>query len=160
MNQQLEYVVQGVPKAEPRKRAIARKYRKPDGTLGYRGAVAPYKPKRADTPTVEQWKAVVAGTTRLHWMGRTITGPVRVRIWFVLPRPQEFKARRHPDGQIVHTRKPDLDNLAKPVLDALTNLGVWADDNQVAELHCVKHYAARDGAPGATIRIEELPAID
>ena len=30
-----------------------------------------------------------------------------------------------------HVQKPDADNLLKPVMDALSEAGVWQDDNQV-----------------------------
>lgn len=35
-------------------------------------------------------------------------------------------------GKIWHTSKPDTDNLAKQLKDAMTRLGFWGDDRQVA----------------------------
>lgn len=46
---------------------------------------------------------------------------------------------------------PDLDNLAKAALDALTELGFWRDDAQICGLIVTKIY---DDRVGATIRIE------
>lgn len=48
-------------------------------------------------------------------------------------------------GDIGHTKKPDLDNLGKQLLDAMTRTGFWHDDKQVVSLHCSKRYAAVPG---------------
>lgn len=49
--------------------------------------------------------------------------------------------------------RPDCDNYAKELIDAMTGLGFWGDDAQVVDLHIVKRYAEQ-----ATIwiRWEEL----
>lgn len=39
-------------------------------------------------------------------------------------------------------KKPDLDNIAKAVLDGLNQAGVWDDDSQVTGLYCNKGYCA------------------
>lgn len=41
-----------------------------------------------------------------------------------------------------HTCKPDLDNMLKNMLDALTRLGFWRDDSQVARIVAEKRYSA------------------
>ncbi len=43
-------------------------------------------------------------------------------------------------GIEAHTKKPDLDNLAKQLKDAMTRLQFWHDDKQVVRLYCGKHY--------------------
>ena len=43
-------------------------------------------------------------------------------------------------GQQYHTHKPDLDNLAKQLKDAMTRLQYWYDDRQVVRLICQKAY--------------------
>lgn len=43
-------------------------------------------------------------------------------------------------GKIGHTVKPDVDNLSKQLLDAMTRLRFWEDDRQVVELVARKWY--------------------
>ena len=56
-----------------------------------------------------------------------------------------------------HTSKPDYDNIAKAITDALTKAGIWADDAQVAIGSVVKRYVGDGEQPRAEISIEELP---
>ncbi len=44
-------------------------------------------------------------------------------------------------GEIAHTKKPDLDNMAKQLKDAMSRAGFWGDDRQVVSLRCSKRYA-------------------
>jgi len=37
-----------------------------------------------------------------------------------------------------HVQKPDADNLLKPIMDALSEAGLWADDNQVDRIFLQK----------------------
>lgn len=46
-------------------------------------------------------------------------------------------------GGICHTVKPDLDNLAKQLKDAMTRMGFWGDDKQVVRLVGEKRYGER-----------------
>lgn len=67
---------------------------------------------------------------------------VKVNIWFYLKRPaSDFKGRRREEGNLKQSsvamtaapKGPDIDNLAKFVLDALTGVA-YADDRQVVQL--------------------------
>lgn len=49
-------------------------------------------------------------------------------------------------------RAGDVDNLIKPVLDALTRAGVWVDDKIVASVHC-ERLDPKDGAPCTYIEL-------
>ena len=50
------------------------------------------------------------------------------------------------------TKKPDIDNIAKSILDALNKLA-YRDDTQVVMLHMEKHYAEN---PRVEVEIEEI----
>ena len=52
-------------------------------------------------------------------------------------------------------RKRDLDNRVKPLLDALTRVGVWKDDSQVDEILVVRGTNDKD-RPRATVRIKRI----
>lgn len=55
-------------------------------------------------------------------------------------------------GSILHTKKPDTDNLAKCVLDALNNTA-YDDDSAISVLRIEKRYGER---PKVIIDIEEM----
>lgn len=126
-------VIHGVSKAQPRVKA----YR--------RGShVGVYTPNTADA-----WKEQVMLAASLY-RGQFATGALRLEVEFYLPRPQ---AHKHDDYVAV---KPDLDNLLKSTMDALTNAGVWHDDAQVAAVVMSKRYESANQSIGAVIRLEAL----
>ena len=79
--------------------------------------------------------------------GTPITNPVSLRVEFFMPRPQRLKT----DEKIFHTGKPDIDNLLKSTMDALTEIGAWKDDSLVCQIISQKSYA--QGNAGARIII-------
>ena len=61
----------------------------------------------------------------------------------VMPIPKYVsKAKRQAmlAGAIYPAVKPDLDNLAKQLKDAMTRMAFWHDDRQVTRLECAKIY--------------------
>ena len=54
------------------------------------------------------------------------------------------------------TKKPDLDNLNKAILDALQDVKAIGDDSSVVFLHSYKSYIGKDEIEGAEITIQEL----
>lgn len=89
-------------------------------------------------------------------------GPLHVTIVFFLARPKAHygtgrnAAVLKPTAPIYVDKKPDVDKLVRSTLDALTDAGVYRDDNQVARLWVEKQYA--DSATGAQIMIRPLTA--
>ena len=75
-----------------------------------------------------------------------IQGPIIVHINFHIKRPKSHYRTGKYEGivkdkaPIAHTSKPDIDNLAKFVLDACNNV-LWKDDSIIVDLHLVKHYS-------------------
>ncbi len=69
-----------------------------------------------------------------------------VTVLFVahIPVPQSFSKKKKEQaiaGKICPTKKPDIDNLCKQLLDTLTRLNFWLDDKQVVEISAKKIYA-------------------
>ena len=70
-------------------------------------------------------------------------GPLRARIYFGLPIPKsETKENKLQmiQRKVFPTKKPDLDNLAKAVLDALNGVA-YKDDCQIVTMLSRKNYA-------------------
>lgn len=135
----IEFNACGIPKAQPRAKACIR---------GKRAGV--YDPGTAD-----DWKSIVRAAAKEVWSGAPLVGPVRVHLWFFLPRPKSHfgkKGLKDSAPKFVAT-KPDLDNLEKSVLDALTNVGMWRDDSQVVAVSKEKRYT--ESQPYAWVKIEE-----
>lgn len=130
--------VDGIPKAQPRPRAFRR---------GNRAAVF-------DPGTAEGWKGLVAAASRDQRPAAPLDQPLEVELRFFLPRAKARMRKADPAGEIPCTSKPDADNLAKAVLDAMTQEGWWRDDAQVVRLIVEKWWHAKDGRPGmaATVR--------
>lgn len=141
MHDGFDVLVSGIPKAQPRPKAFRRGNK-----------VGVYNPKSADA-----WKASVKRAVAKAWNGQPYGGPLKVVIGFLLPRPKAhfLKSGLREGAPVHHASKPDVDNLAKSTLDALTDLGVWFDDSQVANLELVKVYSSGPGA-----RIILRPACD
>lgn len=79
--------------------------------------------------------------------------PVRCSIEWGFPFPAAVKARDRKHHQW-RTQRPDLDNLTKTVLDALTDAGAWVDDAQVVCLTLTKF-----NTPNPLLSISLLEAI-
>jgi len=71
--------------------------------------------------------------------------PVEVTMKFYLPRGKTVKRE-------LPTVPPDIDKLARSVLDSLTDANAWRDDSQVCKLVAFKVYAD-DREPGVYIEV-------
>lgn len=149
MSEPVRFFAAGDPKGQPRPRAFARK-------MGNTFVARVY-----DSGTAEGWKGSVALVAREVLSGRVFDGPITVELSFFFRRPKGHltsKGLLKPAAPRYHTGKPDADNAAKAVLDALTQLGAWGDDSQVAELRVRKEYAAPSDPAGALVVISVLAA--
>lgn len=97
---------------------------------------------------VGPWReAVRTETQRVMGDRDPFDGAVCVLITFLLLRPKSA-----PKRLVYPVKRPDLDKLARSVLDGLTAGGAFTDDSQVVVLMADKRYGPR---PGATIRFGE-----
>lgn len=69
--------------------------------------------------------------------------PIVVNLVFGMPIPKSTpKSRKEAmfEGIIKHTKRPDVDNMAKAVLDALSHGIAWEDDSQIVRITAEKKY--------------------
>ena len=133
----ISWKVDGTPKGQPRPKAFSR---------GGRAAVY-------DPATAEGWKGCVVLAGKAKRPESPIEKPLTLTINFYMPRPKSLEGKKHFPGTIPCTKKPDADNLAKAVMDCLTEDGWWKDDSQVFRLVVEKHICAKGERPGAWIEI-------
>lgn len=78
-----------------------------------------------------------------HVPPRPLEGGLELQFAAIMPLPMSESGKRREamlSGRIGPTVKPDLDNLAKQLKDAMTRLRFWHDDRQVVRLVCEKAY--------------------
>lgn len=145
-----EYQVTGEPKGQPRPRAFARR-------MGAKFVARVY-----DSDVADEWKNEVRRATGfvVNKCGIKME-PARafsVGLHFQFKRPPSHltsKGVLKSGALFEFTKKPDLDNLAKAVLDAITDTNlVWFDDSQVTQLALSKAWT--NGESGLQVRIEVL----
>lgn len=145
MTPPVAFTVYGVPVAQPRPRAFARR-------MGDKVVARMY-----DAGTADIWKSQIAEAARAVAPDFPHHGPVRVRVAFVMPRPKSHfrsNGELRTNAPFHHTGKPDIDNLQKALFDALTQSGgIWIDDSQIACSHGTKHYGPQ---PGAVVEIKAI----
>jgi len=84
--------------------------------------------------TLRSWRSAVTDAARAELNGEAPDlGPIRVTLMFFLRQPKRPKA-------VVPIVKPDVDKLARAVLDGMTDAGVFRDDSQVTTLTARKRY--------------------
>lgn len=76
---------------------------------------------------------------------------------FDIPKSKSKKVKAQMyTGVILPTKKPDADNIAKVVCDALNGVA-YKDDTQVCSLTVIKRYTtAEENGPGVEISISKL----
>ena len=113
-----------VPKARPRFTRYGHTYT-PKKTADYEKAVAEYWRQATKGFQYDREQALI------------------VNLVFGMPIPKstsKSKTELMANGTIRPTKKPDVDNLAKAVMDALNGVA-WVDDSQVVRVSIYKEYA-------------------
>jgi Holliday junction resolvase RusA-like endonuclease len=81
--------------------------------------------------------------TKAKCSGSTLEGSVSVFIYISFSVPQSYSKRKREaclSGETKHTKKPDLDNVAKAIIDGMNGI-IFKDDSQIINLHVTKVYA-------------------
>ena len=102
-----------------------------------------------DPPKSKVYKQMVAAKVRSYMKIngiQTITEPLAVHLNFYFTPPKSYSKKRIraiEAKEELFTKKPDLDNLAKSILDSCNNL-LFKDDSQIVGLTIGKHYGHED----------------
>jgi Holliday junction resolvase RusA-like endonuclease len=98
-----------------------------------------------NSKTVRKWMTKIkdVGVSEIASKGLTAkeSTPVTIVATAYMPMPKAT-AKKRQEGLVgvPHIKKPDVDNLLKPIVDGLTEAGMWADDNQVWSMKIQKVY--------------------
>ncbi len=77
--------------------------------------------------------------------------PERVKLVFYMPMPESWSKKKRAElSMLPHDQRPDLDNLIKSVLDALS-----PEDSYVYEIYAIKFWALEEDTVGS-LQIEPL----
>ena len=102
-----------------------------------------------DPPKSKAYKQMVSTKVRSHMNLNGIqmlTEPLAVHLNFYFTPPKSYSKKRIraiEAKEELFTKKPDLDNLAKSILDSCNNL-LFKDDSQIVGLTIGKHYGHED----------------
>lgn len=134
---QLEFVVMGVPKGKGRPRMTRSGHTyTPNDTVQYENLVK--------TCFVEKYP---------DWVPSEEV--IQASIIAYYPIPKSFSAKKLrmiKEGDLLPAKKPDLDNIAKAILDSLNNIA-YKDDSQVCQLTMLKQY---DDRPRVEVTLKEV----
>ena len=133
--ERIEFTVPAIPVAQPRARATA-----------INGRARMYE--ASSKHPVHAFKATLRLAAAEAYKGPPLEGPLSAQILFVFP--MKSQRIRKPKAT-----KPDCDNLAKSVLDALNGL-MFGDDGQVVRLEVEKWHANGMEQPHVRIAISRL----
>lgn len=140
----ITFTVPGEPIAQPRVKAARRGNRS--------GVYTPTKTSTGRSNGIAEYKALVRRIASERYADAPFAGPVFVEIDFVFLRPRSLVWKTKPMPRFPHIVRPDVDNAAKAVLDALTGI-VWRNDTQVHWLNARKIVAAGDEQPATVVWI-------
>lgn len=82
-------------------------------------------------------------------------GPFKIEIYIAVKYPSRLTRQQRIDianGKMYPTKKPDVDNVEKMILDALIGKAYF-DDKQVVDSHPIKYYHTE---PKVTVKIERI----
>jgi Holliday junction resolvase RusA-like endonuclease len=103
----------------------------------------------------KQYEETIAWQIRPFAPKEPISGPVAVDMTFYMPIPKgtpALKRKQMLAGIIHHVKRPDRDNLAYPVTNAMKNI-IYEDDSQIVMGDTKKLYGE---VPKIVIRVREL----
>ena len=149
MFNEVNFFVAGIPKPQARPKVFHRTLK------SGKGFTTTYSPKT-------NWYSLVyiKALETKNSLKKRLCGALQVVLQFYMPTPKSLSKKKIEKIYYVDKR-PDVDNLAKAVMDAINQVGIWEDDSQVADLRIIKAYSKNrfcvEGQPeGCKITIREI----
>ena len=136
----IQITIPGLPVSQPRQRHAI-----------IAGRTVNYTPSNHPVQSFKSLCRLVAS----QQVPRPLAGPVEVEIAFYFQRPASKIWKTRPMPAEVKTSKPDLDNLAKAVMDSLNGV-CWIDDAQVCRIVLSKWIVAGGDPVCTVVKIEEV----
>ncbi|MFW6173908.1 MAG: RusA family crossover junction endodeoxyribonuclease [Elusimicrobiota bacterium] len=134
----VSFVVKGIPRVK--KRPVF-------SSKG--GKVRIYTPK-----TTATFENLIKLKAEEHFQN-PMDGSISLAIRFYLPRPKRLIWKCKPMPEVYSDKRPDIDNLAKAVIDGLNGVA-FKDDGQIADLHITKKFHAGDDKPKTIVMVDKL----
>ena len=104
------------------------------------------------SPKKRQYLKDLAALLRKDLTGVALSGKIRLTVVYCFPWRQSDKAMQRQLGWAFMDKRPDIDNLTKPLCDALQSVAL-ADDAQIVELRARK---IRSDVPCIAVRIDTI----
>ena len=114
-----------------------------------------------DSETIAFRNAVITFATQAMRRHAIFGGPVAMTVISIMPVPESWSRTKRAAalaGTIRPASKPDSDNLAKSVADALNKV-VYRDDGQIVDLRSIKFYGARAQVQVAISPVTEMTNV-
>lgn len=131
----ITFTVPAVPVAQPRPKATT-----------VNGMARMYEAKKSHG--IHAFKATARMAAAAAYAGPPLDGPLGAELDFVFASKKSKRCWK--------STKPDLDNCAKGLLDAL-NGTLYKDDGQVVLMVLTKEHAAKGEQPHVKVKITQLP---
>ena len=80
---------------------------------------------------------------------------LEIDLKFVMKRPKARYRNKDADERYPHTKRPDIDNLIKSVLDGLQTASIISDDSIVWRVSAEKWIASKSESPSIIIHIKK-----
>jgi crossover junction endodeoxyribonuclease RusA len=113
---------------------------------------------------LKPWREQIIAETRLSpLVPQELDEAVSLSLVFLFPRPKghfDSKGQVKPSAPEYKTTKPDIDKLARAVLDSLTLAGVFRDDALVYSLTLQKRFCIGQETPGVMITLMGTQQVD
>lgn len=117
---------------------------KPQGSMKHIG-----RGRMIHQPDMLDWRFQVTNAARKAMDDRLpLEGAIVADLMFTVPRPKSL-----PKKVTLPTRRPDIDKLARAVLDGLTQGDLILDDRHVVQLDTSKEHVAAGKSTGVSIVI-------